>query len=315
MPLDGYTYLTSYGWTGKGTGLRKGAIERPVTIAQKRNLAGVGKDRDEAFPFWDHLFTAASKAITIKVGSDDDDDDEENDNVEDLPRTEPLDIKRTSTGIISTRRPAAGTPTSESASGTATPDLYVGPKLSLIAAAKREAIKRGLYSKFFRGPVLGPDNDPCTCTTTATSASPASVASSESTPQPVEKKTKRRRVEGSPETKEERSERKRLKRERKEARRLNKKTKSEAAEPLGHDAVEAEEGEDVNSDRRLRLKPSKKKRKQVRENGSEVERKGLVKEDTIVGMQDTRHVSSSSYENSSIELNSKKKKGKRKHSS
>lgn len=312
MPLDGYTYLTSYGWTGKGTGLRKGAIEKPVTIAQKRNLAGVGKDRDEAFPFWDHLFTAASKAITIKVASDDDDDDG-NDNVEDLPRQQ-LDIKRTSTGIFSNRRPAAGTPTSESASGTATPDLYVGPKLSLIAAAKREAMKRGLYSKFFRGPVLGPDNEPCTCATTATSASPASVASSESTPPPVEKKTKRRRPEGSPETKEERRERKRLKRERKEARRLNNETKSEAVEPLGHYAVE---GDDVNSDRRSHPKPSKKKQKQVRENGQEGERKGLVKDDNIVGVQDNlpRHVSSSSCEGPSIESNSKKKKGKRKHSS
>ncbi|KAI6129627.1 hypothetical protein EDD16DRAFT_1701063 [Pisolithus croceorrhizus] len=309
MPLDGYTYLTSYGWSGKGTGLRNGAIEKPVAIPQKRNLAGVGKDRDEAFPFWDHLFAAASKAITIKVASDDDENDE------DLHRTEPLDIKRTSTGIISNRRPAAGTPTSESASGTATPDLYVGPKLSLIAAAKREAVKRGLYSRFFRGPVLGPDNDPCTCPTSATSASPTSVALSEITPQPVEKKTKRRRPEGGSETKEGRRERKRLRRERKEARRLNKETKAEAVEPLGHDIIETQ---DENSlDRRLRLKPSKKKRKQVRESVPEVEQKGLVEEDNNVTMQvdSVRHVSTSSCENPSIELNSKKKKGKRKHSS
>ncbi|KAI6106336.1 hypothetical protein EDD16DRAFT_1524025 [Pisolithus croceorrhizus] len=311
MPLDGYTYLTSYGWTGKGTGLRNGAIEKPVAIPQKRNLAGVGKDRDEAFPFWDHLFAAASKAITIKVASDDDD---ENENDEDLHRIEPLNIKRTSTGIISNRRPATGTPTSESASGTATPDLYVGPKLSLIAAAKREAVKRGLYSRFFRGPVLGPDNDPCTCPTSATSASLASVALPEITPQPVEKKTKRRRPEGSLETKEER-ERKRLRRERKEARRLSRETKPEAMEPLGHQIVEAG---DVNSlDRRSRLKPSKKKRKQVRENVLEVEQKGLVEEDNNVAMQadHARHVSTSGCENPSIELNSKKKKGKRKHSS
>lgn len=53
MTLDGYSYLTSYGWSGRGTGLRKGAIDKPITVPQKRNLAGVGKDRDEAFPFWD----------------------------------------------------------------------------------------------------------------------------------------------------------------------------------------------------------------------------------------------------------------------
>lgn len=52
-PSYGYSYLTSYGWTGTGTGLRKGAIERPLAIPPKKNLSGLGKDRDEAFPFWD----------------------------------------------------------------------------------------------------------------------------------------------------------------------------------------------------------------------------------------------------------------------
>jgi hypothetical protein len=53
MPLDGHSYLLSQGWTGKGTGLRHGAITRPLAIPQKKTLAGLGKDRDEAFPFWD----------------------------------------------------------------------------------------------------------------------------------------------------------------------------------------------------------------------------------------------------------------------
>lgn len=53
MPLDGHAYLVSQGWTGKGTGLRQGAIARPLVIPQKKTLAGLGKDRDEAFPFWD----------------------------------------------------------------------------------------------------------------------------------------------------------------------------------------------------------------------------------------------------------------------
>lgn len=55
MPLDGHSYLVAQGWTGKGSGLREGAISRPLAIPQKRTLAGVGKDRDEAFPFWDQL--------------------------------------------------------------------------------------------------------------------------------------------------------------------------------------------------------------------------------------------------------------------
>ncbi|KAI6030732.1 hypothetical protein F5J12DRAFT_802520 [Pisolithus orientalis] len=328
MPLDGYTYLTSYGWTGKGNGLRKGAIEKPIAIPQKRSLAGVGKDRDEAFPFWDHLFTAASKAITIKVASDDDDDENENENDEDLSKIEPPEIKRTSTGIISNRRPVFGTATSESTSGTATPDPYVGPKLSLIAAAKREAVKRGLYSRFFRGPVLGPDHDPSTCTTTlATSTSPSLSASSETTPEPVEKKSKRRRLEGNAETKEERRERKRIKRERKEARRLKRAAKAKSSGDHDVKVAGIEEGEDASSlDRGSRMKPStKKKHKRVKEDSPEVEpdsenematRKRLA-EDNRAAMQDDlpRHVSSLGCENPGVELNLKKKKGKRKHSS
>jgi hypothetical protein len=53
MPLDGQSYLIAQGWGGKGTGLRQGAISRPLAIPQKKNLSGLGKDRDEAFPFWD----------------------------------------------------------------------------------------------------------------------------------------------------------------------------------------------------------------------------------------------------------------------
>jgi hypothetical protein len=53
MPLDGHAFLLSQGWSGTGSGLRNGAISRPITLSQKKNLAGIGKDRDEAFPFWD----------------------------------------------------------------------------------------------------------------------------------------------------------------------------------------------------------------------------------------------------------------------
>ena len=101
MPLDSHSYLLSQGWGGKGTGLRQGAISRPLAIPQKKTLAGLGKDRDEAFPFWDQwahtksllqweitvslplfltqssLFLAASKSIQIKCLSD---DEEENEN-------------------------------------------------------------------------------------------------------------------------------------------------------------------------------------------------------------------------------------------
>lgn len=53
MPLNSHSYLVDHGWQGAGNALREGAISRPVVISQKKSLAGVGKDRDEAFPFWE----------------------------------------------------------------------------------------------------------------------------------------------------------------------------------------------------------------------------------------------------------------------
>jgi hypothetical protein len=58
MPFDGHSYLVSQGWSGNGSGLRQGAISKPVIIHQKKNLAGLGKDRDEDFPFWDQYVAA-----------------------------------------------------------------------------------------------------------------------------------------------------------------------------------------------------------------------------------------------------------------
>ncbi|KZT18438.1 hypothetical protein NEOLEDRAFT_1173578 [Neolentinus lepideus HHB14362 ss-1] len=154
MPLDGHAYLSSQGWPGTGSGLREGAVSRPVIIIQKKTLAGIGKDRDEAFPFWDHLYSAAAKAIKLKVADSDEEDSA------DTEQSSSVIIARTRTGILSNRRPVEGTPAS---SGAVTPDSgssdSSGPKLSLLTLARKEAAKKGLYSMFFRGPVLGPDED------------------------------------------------------------------------------------------------------------------------------------------------------------
>ncbi|KAF8636007.1 hypothetical protein AX15_000168 [Amanita polypyramis BW_CC] len=151
MPLDGHSFLVAQGWAGKGSGLREGAISRPLAIPQKRTLAGVGKDRDEAFPFWDHLFSAAAKSIQLKIHNSDS-EDEPSDN----EANEALVLSRTSTGILSNRRPATGA--SIRTSGTSTPaESQSNPRYSLLVTAKREAAKQNLYSRFFRGPVLGPD--------------------------------------------------------------------------------------------------------------------------------------------------------------
>ncbi|KAG2338508.1 hypothetical protein BDR05DRAFT_969208 [Suillus weaverae] len=232
MPLDGHGYLTSYGWSGKGTGLRTGAIDRPLTIPQKRNLAGVGKDRDEAFPFWDHLYSAATKAITIKIADDDDDDDDDDDQNEDSLGSTTLQLKRTATGIISNRRPLSGTP----ASGISTPDSDSYPRTSVMTIAKREAARKGLYSRFFRGPTLTPD-DPSNL---SSPPAPSPLHSADPTPEreiapqtdvPSRKENTKQKSSELLETREQRRERKRLKREKKEKRAA----KARKEKPVLHD--------------------------------------------------------------------------------
>ncbi|KAJ3893761.1 hypothetical protein GG344DRAFT_74681 [Lentinula edodes] len=250
MPLDGHSYLVAQGWSGKGNGLRKGAIAKPIAVSQKKTLAGLGKDRDEAFPFWDHLFSAASQAITVKI-----DDSDVSDSDEITPSIAPV-LRRTTTGILSNRRPVNVTPASTS--GTSTPDSTSSdtPRLSLIAVAKREAAKRNLYSRFYRGAVLAPAVDIQTiadlagATSSVTLPSPGSLSSSaKSKAQANEeetyvgeknekKKKKKRKVEelekeegnvDKVESKAERRERKRRKKEAKEMKLEVKMAKQEAS--------------------------------------------------------------------------------------
>lgn len=116
-------------------------------------------------------------------------------------------FKRTSTGILSNRRPTSGTAAD---SGTTTPESDT-PRLSLLAHAKREAAKRGLYSKFFRGPILGPHE----AESVAESSSYSSPATAlHSTPKgAIQSETSKRKLED----REERRARKRRKKELKEA--------------------------------------------------------------------------------------------------
>ncbi|KAI0304486.1 hypothetical protein B0F90DRAFT_1625867 [Multifurca ochricompacta] len=163
MPLDGHAFLINQGWSGTGTGLRTGAISRPITIPQKRNLNGIGRDRDEAFPFWDHLFTVAASAIQIECFSSDDENAEPAEPFDPKgTRSSTLELRQTSTGILSNRPPIRGTPVSLGATTLIScADVASGssmPRLSVMALARREAARRGLYSKFLRGPILGPDD-------------------------------------------------------------------------------------------------------------------------------------------------------------
>lgn len=59
MPLNASHYLTKHGWKGHGTPLdgEKGrGLKKPLIIPQKRNLGGIGQNRDRAVEWWDDIF-------------------------------------------------------------------------------------------------------------------------------------------------------------------------------------------------------------------------------------------------------------------
>ncbi|KAK1226295.1 hypothetical protein PQX77_010768 [Marasmius sp. AFHP31] len=261
MPLDGHQYLVSQGWSGKGTGLRAGAITRPIAVSQKKTLAGLGKDRDEAFPFWDHLFSAASKSIQVKISNDSDDSD--SDPADDT--SVPL-LKRTTTGILSNRRPTSVTPATTSGTSTPAAPQMDGPKLSLIALAKREAAKRNLYSRFYRGPVLGPDTpeeQSMLQSSTESQMQKAEVVDTthqknEGTEKEARRKKKRKAEELE---KEERRERKRRKKELKQLEKLEKRAKKQAKKDSSTEEEEAPECVD-KAERRKRKEEKRKRREE-----------------------------------------------------
>lgn len=63
MPLNTSHYLTKQGWKGHGTPLdgEKGrGLKKPLIIPQKRNLGGVGQNRDRAVEWWDDIFAVGT---------------------------------------------------------------------------------------------------------------------------------------------------------------------------------------------------------------------------------------------------------------
>ncbi|KDN51893.1 hypothetical protein RSAG8_00444, partial [Rhizoctonia solani AG-8 WAC10335] len=139
--FDGQTHLVKQGWKGTGHPLKAGGRSRPIVIAQKKTLGGIGKDRDESFAFWDHLYDVAAKTIKLKLPGDESPADSDQ---------EPAALlHRTQTGILSNRRPTTLPTPSSSKSPTPPP-----ASTSIISLAKKEAARRTLYSRFLRGPVI-----------------------------------------------------------------------------------------------------------------------------------------------------------------
>ncbi|CAE6466460.1 unnamed protein product [Rhizoctonia solani] len=169
--LDGQTHLVKQGWKGVGHPLKAGGRSRPVVVAQKKTLGGIGKDRDESFAFWDHLYDVAAKTIKLKLPGDESsaDSDQENQN-------SAIQVQRTHTGILSNRRPTSLPTPSSSKSPSPSPG-------SILSLAKKEAARRALYSRFLRGPVITQENlepspvDPPQTTSTTPTAASASTSS------------------------------------------------------------------------------------------------------------------------------------------
>jgi len=63
--FDSATYLRGLGWNGPGSSLNNsaGGRAKPVTVAQKKTLSGVGRDRDTSFAWWDAVFTSVAKKV------------------------------------------------------------------------------------------------------------------------------------------------------------------------------------------------------------------------------------------------------------
>lgn len=192
MPLDSHLYLTSRGWKGKGTALRDGGLERPVVQAQKKDLKGIGQNRDDGFQFWDHVYAAAAQAIEIKVHGDDGDEesDQQCDDTasnstgagqaatdsQELGRHGKRDrqvLELTRTGILSNRRP--GTSQRRVVEDNLIPDCGTssavtegGSKGDLLAMAKREAARRELYRRFYRGEIISEQSEQAEATDSGT---------------------------------------------------------------------------------------------------------------------------------------------------
>ncbi|KAI0670938.1 hypothetical protein C8Q78DRAFT_974032 [Trametes maxima] len=265
MPLDGHGHLVKQGWSGKGTGLRHGAISKPITVVQKKTLAGIGKDRDEAFPFWDHVFQAAAVSIQLKLHKDSDDESNTDSDNESGDQTPGMDLKRTATGIISNRRPLSGTPALSGATTPADSSSSSGssfPQLSLMATAKQQAARRMLYASFYRGPVVsGEDLDEAEESSTSPEAGPSTTIPSTSLEKEPTKGRKKRKADDDEDG--EKQERKRRRREAKEEQNLKSKSKGKEQAVDGPDE-DASHHESADRAARAERKAEKAERKRQR---------------------------------------------------
>ncbi|KAG0148017.1 hypothetical protein CROQUDRAFT_90759 [Cronartium quercuum f. sp. fusiforme G11] len=139
MVLNTTNYLTSQGWEGPGKGFTASSRAKPITVLQKKNNFGVGKDRDTAYPWWDDVFSNVLNKIAgprvnqvVKEHSDS------------LRLKSNKGLARTTTGIISPLPPAGS-------SVNVIPGPITNLNMDAMDFAKRNAAHRDLYRRFCRG--------------------------------------------------------------------------------------------------------------------------------------------------------------------
>ncbi|KEI37021.1 uncharacterized protein L969DRAFT_90082 [Mixia osmundae IAM 14324] len=159
-------YLQAQGWQGAGQGLQAGSRAKPITLIKKKDQSGLGKDRDEAYPWWDDVFANVAKKIPSKPAVS-------------AGAVSPQSNARrhtTVTGLISPLPAPATSHSGLSTAGTSIPSASV--QLDVIAQAKRAGAKAHLYSRFSRGATLTGSHE-----ASDNSASPSTAPSPSAAPQ------------------------------------------------------------------------------------------------------------------------------------
>ncbi|KAJ1034812.1 hypothetical protein NDA13_001066 [Ustilago tritici] len=133
MPLNATSFLVSQGWEGVGVPLDGKAgkgLKKPLAITQKKTLSGIGKDRDRADDWWNSIFTASAKSLSIAPS--------------------PSSSGASTPTLDKPKASGSGTSwnMSERSAGTAT--------MSLSSLAKREHARKTLMSNFVRGKPIVP---------------------------------------------------------------------------------------------------------------------------------------------------------------
>lgn len=135
MPLNSTTYLEAHGWEGKGVpldGKNGRGLKKPLSVPQKRNVKGLGKERDRAVEWWDCLFEASAKSISIAV-----------------PTANSVNGKATNPTAATVNAVVESANAAIAADGPSSSSLSA--RVSLIGQAKREHARKMLMSGFVRG--------------------------------------------------------------------------------------------------------------------------------------------------------------------